>query len=846
MFVFYMAVLQPTISMSSRSFVTVIFILFASSSLFAQSRRPEFEERDFGHWGDAPLHTLSELKGALPEAQTWDAAIAKRGNNPDGWTVRCFASEGDDLYIGGDFRYFDTVAADFIVHYNRKTGVWSALDNGLHNTVYSLALHNGKLYAGGNFYTAGTRPDTVSNIAMWDGTKWHDLDGGVNGRVDALAFIGDTLYAGGNFTQAGGNTASFLAYWDGQQWAEAFGGTSYPVQALLATHDSLFVGGLFNYVGSGTSNTGLVANGTAMLRDGAWSAFGNGFWTSTLAIYKGKLWAGGDYFGTPDNKLVNCIGYWDGSNWNSIGTDTMVGTNATGGVYKLLTVGDSLLALGNFSMMAGVNANGVAMLHNDAWSQVAGGVYGAAYSGNAFDGKLYVGGRFTKVGNTDANAIAELSPSGTWSAVARMINSYIGWESDLVRAIATTNRYVFIGGHFTTIAGQTCNHVAAWDKQTKKWITLGLGVDGDVQALAVQGNNLIVGGDFAHAGNIAARNIAMCNITTKLWSAMGAGSHRTVWAIATDDTAVYASVYNVLQNDQWFDYVGKWDGTRWTVFGNGLNAGSITALVRQGPTLFAAGTFRLTDEGTQVNRIAQLQGGNSWGALNSGLSNDAYALAVSGNNLFVGGSFAKADGINSPGLAEWDGTNWNPIGLGFNGSVYALTSDGMGGVYAGGGFTSVAGAGRGHLVHWDGTQYGTVASGVSDDVLAIATDTGSLYAGGWFEVAGPSQTITLHFAQLHGAGAAVEITTSPVSGLSIFPNPISSASTISLSLDQSADVRLELFNALGERMAMILDKKLAVGPQEFKLDPGTLPNGLYFLRMTANGVVSAQAVQIDR
>ena len=42
-------------------------------------------------------------------------------------TVNCFAEDSDNLYIGGDFRAFDTVSAQFIVQYNRKTGIWSAL-----------------------------------------------------------------------------------------------------------------------------------------------------------------------------------------------------------------------------------------------------------------------------------------------------------------------------------------------------------------------------------------------------------------------------------------------------------------------------------------------------------------------------------------------------------------------------------------------------------------------------------------------------------------------------------------------------------------------------------------------
>src|ERR1700679_2891795 len=113
---------------------------------------------------DLPPHLRGELppglKGALPESVTWDANIAKAGNNPDGMTVNCFAEDSDNLYIGGDFQAFDTVATRFVVHYNRKTGVWDGLDGGTNNGVTSLAVHNGNLYAAGDFSIVGS-----SNLA---------------------------------------------------------------------------------------------------------------------------------------------------------------------------------------------------------------------------------------------------------------------------------------------------------------------------------------------------------------------------------------------------------------------------------------------------------------------------------------------------------------------------------------------------------------------------------------------------------------------------------------------------------------------------------------------------------
>jgi trimeric autotransporter adhesin len=783
-----------------------------------------------------------------PASLSWDATIAGYGNNPDGMTVKCFASEGNDLYIAGDFQQFDTVSADFLVHYNRVTKVWDALDGGPHNTVNAVAVHKGKLYVAGNFSGIGSGDSIVNFIAMWDGSAWHSLAGGMDGVVNSIAFVGDTLYAGGDFTMAGSNTAYGLAFWDGTQWAEAFGGTSYPVQTLLATHDSLFVGGLFNYVGSELGNSGPLAHGAAMLRNGIWTTFGTGFWTSTFAIYQGKLWAGGDYYSTSDNTLVYNIGYWDGSSWVPTGHDTIVGTSATGGVYNLTVIGDTLVALGSFSSMAGVEANGIAVYVNGNWSAMSGGLYGYGRAAIDFDSKWYIGGRFTKAGGVATQAIATLGNGAgdimSWSPVARMIASYIGWQSDVVNAIATTDRYVFIGGNFTTIAGQTCNHVAAWDKQTQTWTTLGQGVDGDVFSLAVAGDNLIVGGSFNHAGAVLAHHIASCNITSKLWSAMGTGAKRTVSAIAYDGN-VYASIYNEIEDGEWTDHLGKWDGSRWSVFGDGLISGYIQALVippnkaLHGTSMYAGGSFINTASGIRVNRIAQLVDG-SWGSMNSGVNSTVYALAPAGNSLFVGGNFSQADGLAATALAEWDGANWNPIGTGFDRGVYALAADGSGGVYAGGGFSTVAGTTRDHLVHWNGTSFGTVSGGINNDVNVLATDAVALYAGGWFETAGNSHVPSLHFAALDGAGASVEQSGNSASGsVSIFPNPASDFITVENAEGSVLHVNIE--NVMGCDVGSGYR-----GPASGKidLDLSKLPSGTYFLQIeTSKGIVMSRVVK---
>ena len=86
---------------------------------------------------------------------------------------------------------------------------WTALGDGLNDSVFSLAVVNGNVYAAGYFTFTGT--GYAYHIARWDGTNWTALGSGINDVVYAIAVSGSDLYAGGEFTIAGGKVSAFLA-----------------------------------------------------------------------------------------------------------------------------------------------------------------------------------------------------------------------------------------------------------------------------------------------------------------------------------------------------------------------------------------------------------------------------------------------------------------------------------------------------------------------------------------------------------------------------------------------------------------------------------------------------------
>ncbi|HVR36845.1 MAG TPA: Ig-like domain-containing protein, partial [Methylomirabilota bacterium] len=121
-----------------------------------------------------------------------------------------------------------------------------------------------------------------------------------------------------------------------------------------------------------------------------------------------------------------------------------------------------------------------------------------------------------------------------------------------------------------------------------------------------------------------------------------------------------------------------------------------------------------------------------------------YVILRDEEDLYVGGSFSQAGGVNAANVARWDGTQWWPLGDGLSGGSVRALAIFEGQLIAGGTFTTAGGSPVGYIAAFDGSNWSALGDGVSASspseqnppVRAMEVWDGKLVVGGAFDGAG--------------------------------------------------------------------------------------------------------------
>jgi hypothetical protein len=188
----------------------------------------------------------------------------------------------------------------------------------------------------------------------------------------------------------------------------------------------------------------------------------------------------------------------------------------------------------------------------------------------------------------------------------------------------------------------------------------------------------------------------------------------------------------------------------WENLGTGVEgvlSGSVNAIAISGTDVFVGGSF--TDAGgvPGANYIARWDGAQ-WHAVGGANAISASfphvkAIAIIGNDVYIGGNFTDAGGVTGADyIARWDGATWSGLlsgTFGISNTVNTIAISGTD-VYVGGNFTDAGGVtGADYIARWDGATWSGLLSGtfgISNTVNTIAISGTDVYVGGFFLNAG--------------------------------------------------------------------------------------------------------------
>ena len=691
------------------------------------------------------MHTAPDGKPVFRPAhvagagdQNWQDGFGPH-SSPDNGVYATIVAPNGDVYIGGNFQNIGLVRANSVARWDGTA--WNSLGSGMNDVVASLAMDsNGNVYAAGGFTTAGGA--SANRVAKWNGTAWSSLGAGLNGFAMATAVDNSgNLYVGGNFTTAGSVAVPGLAKWNGTAWS-SLGRPTNPSSSDPAAVLALAIDGSGNLYASWSYNASqFYVYSVSKWNGSTWNDISrdtmigtNGPVYALVVDNGGNLFAGG-IFGFINGVAANSIAKWNGSTWRALGA----GTNLH--VWSLAVDGsNNILAAGDFTRAGGISANRIAKWNGTSWSTFGTGL-GGHVNVLAIDGSgnVYAGGSFAAAGGSSAHRIAK------WNGTAwgRLNNGVEGQGVDArVRALAVDGiGNVYVGGDFVIAGSVAANYIAKWDGTA--WSALGTGLDSGVSALAVDGSgNVYAAGGFRNAGSISAERIAKWNGTA--WSALGTGLNDNVHVLACDGSGnLYAGGTFNVAGGVVANKIAKWNGSSWSALGAGMNSDVLTLAV-SGGDVYAGGSFT-TAGGASANRVAKWNGA-AWSSLGTGMpSGGVGALVVDGSgNVYAGGHFTTAGGTAASNIAKWNGAAWSALGSGISGAS-SLAMDGIGNVYAGLGFT-IGGTASSNIAKWDGTAWSTLGTGLNGTVFALcATAGGKVYAGGEFTAVGDGSKATLRF-----------------------------------------------------------------------------------------------------
>ncbi|MBN2572098.1 MAG: T9SS type A sorting domain-containing protein [Ignavibacteriales bacterium] len=766
-------------------------------------------------------------------------------------TVYAIEVDDENIYIGGSFTYVGPKTGHGAYLY---TSSWKNKKfPEVNGPIYTIVVdENGSWYIGGQFSKVGSF--IRNNIALInsDGSIDDNWNPNCDGRINTIAIRNNEIFVGGRFNNIGGKKRNNIAKLNNTNGASDnnWNARSYDeVYKILSTDVGIYVaGGLIDYIGgktyrylakldtsNGKVDTNFYPQPNAGIR--------------TIAIKDTNIYVGG-YFtkigGLNKNKIAklhSITGIVD-ENWNpnpSYNTDELT-------ISSITIDNNNIYVGGCFSSIGGLSKNNLAKLNNttgaadENWSPEPNcprysvkDITSIAITNNS----IFVGGDFTHIGLQKRNYIAKLDKNYGISD-----SNWNPFAGDVVNAIAIFDSNIYIGGNFSSIGGIAVNNLAKISKFSGQADSLwNPYVNGSIFTIAMDIEHLFVGGYFTNIDGFNRNFIAKLKkndgIIDPLWDP--SPNYCCIEKIIYNNDNIYVvglSFTNIggLQKK----YIAKLnnnDGSADILWDANVQDGGIRAMAMNENNIFIGGDFTKI-EGQNSKYIAKLlketgEIDTSWDA---GTKCDPInSIAIFNNDIYIAAGFkflhygcswlVKVDNITGK-----LNSNWKPR---VDGIVYSITNI-WNDVYIGGSFLSTNGKNIAKLDNSFGQEDTMWHPYVNNTVRTIVVDGSDIYIGGDFNKIGDLPQS--FFARFQNAPVNIAEKNKGhilfnYSLYQNYPNPFNPITNIQFSIPKEGQVRLKIYNILGQELEILVDDFKESGNHIVTWDASNYPSGVYIYKL---------------
>jgi trimeric autotransporter adhesin len=637
--------------------------------------------------------TLRTADGGAPVFQaatsaitgTWDTRFADALPS-SGAILVIFVAPNGDLYVGGKFGRIAGITATSVARWDGSS--WSALGTDRSTAgsprVNAIAVDGDDVYVGGDFVSFGGV--MTEDLARWDGQSWHAVGGGFGpdepfspGVFDLAAFQGELLIAG-DFTSFSGVEAQRFVRWDGTAAIPMNSGGFRSFSMVTASHGVYinaedWAGSRDVLIWDGATLAPLAA---APIRADQLQVFAD-----ELYLFGRLQWHSGD----PPLKLAK----WDGASLITVTTD--------------LPAAAFSFAIGAQGLYVGT-ASTIQRWTGGAW-QPSGACNSCRALGVAADG-LYAADAYSELFRYDGGQAAPIELLEPAQAViaARDGNVYVG-------------TFPVVGTH----GSDPKDHLFRWKDGawTNIWPYAGDWFVFMSPAIAEDGS-------FYFFSNVGPENPKLYRYRNNALQILPTPPNSLMHSIVLSGT-------ELLTYDDTYDHrhdVYRWNGTSWSTIPGPTNAGEYAhrLFVFQGQIYMVTQNARVwLPPAILLSRWT----GSDWVSVGPEMDGWIQSVAVTADSAYFGGSFQTADGAIR-NIARWDGTTLHGMGAP-DGFVRTVAASGTT-VYVGGAFGHIDGCTCTNLGRWNGSAWEPLGSGTNGTVSGIAVDGQHVYVQGEFSLAG--------------------------------------------------------------------------------------------------------------